>query len=155
MRRTRIDLGQLAGVPTLRGSSLETLTAIDGRVTELRMRPGRALCHQGRVANQLVVLLEGTADVTRGGEPVRQLGAGDVVGGAELRIRGRHDVTIITRSAVQALVMGAADLEDLRDAAPEAFSRLTGVWRPTPVAVPVRLGQPAPVRRPALGLLGA
>ncbi len=151
MRRTRTDLGHLAAIPALEGCSPEELSEIDGRATELWMRPGRALCHQGRFAKQLIVLLDGTAAVTRGGEPVRQIGPGEVVGGSELRIRGRHDVTIITKSAVQALVISAADLEDLRDAAPEAFARLTGTWRPA--AVSVASINAAPVRRPALRLL--
>ena len=153
MRRTRTDVRHLAAIPVLEGCGPAELAEVDARATQLWMRPGRALCHQGRIANQLVVLLDGTAAVTRGGEPVRAMGAGDVVGGSELRIRGRHDVTIITKTAVQALVISASDLEDLRDVAPGAFARLTGTWRPTPVVVTAPLGHAAPVRRPALRLL--
>jgi CRP-like cAMP-binding protein len=151
MRRTRTDLAHLAAIPALEGCPLEELVEVDGRVTELWMRPGRALCNQRRFAKQLIVLLDGTAAVTRGGEPVRQIGRGEVIGGSEVRIRGRHDVTIITKTATRALVISAADLEDLADAAPEAFARLTGSWRPA--AVPVASFHAAPVRRPALRLV--
>jgi len=132
MRATEMDLQGLAGVPALAGCSRAELEAVDSRATELRLRAGRAICHQGARAREVVILLEGFATVSTTGQLVRQVGPGTVLGAVELVGAGAHSATVITKSVARVLVLGALELADLQCTAPAVAARLVDGRAPVP-----------------------
>ena len=144
MGTNEVDLQELAGLAAFEGCTRTELAELDARATELRIRAGRTICHQGARAQQIVILLDGYATLTRGGELTGQVGPGAILGGAEVAVARPLELTVTTRSVVRVLVVGAADYSSLRAVAPGLAGRLAGV-RP-PVAAP----RPERVRRPVL-----
>jgi CRP-like cAMP-binding protein len=144
-----IDVTRLAEVPILAGCAREDLLALDRRATELRLRAGRTICHQGGRPRELVLLLAGHVDLTDHGRLVRRVGPGHVLGREALASGDCHDVTAVTTSEVLALVVGAPDAAELREVAPQLAARLAGeavpvVVEPTPSWSPRRAVAPTP-----------
>ncbi len=151
MRTTEVDLQELAGLPALAGCTCAELAQLDARATELRVRAGRTICHQGTRAREIVIVLDGFATMTRAGVLAGQAGPGTILGGAEVAGGRDHEATVTTRSVARILVIGTADYADLQVIAPSLAGRLAGVVdvrtreveRRMPVRVPAFAFQPA------------
>ena len=74
--------------------------------TPVRVRAGEVLVREGARNRQFVLLQEGTLRVTRGGEQVAELGAGDFVG--ELSLLGDGTATATVTTATAAIASTAA-----------------------------------------------
>ena len=154
MGTNEMDLQELAGLAALDGCTRRELSELDGRVTELRIRAGRTICHQGARAQEVLILLDGFATRTRGGgELAGQVGPGTILGGAEVADGRPHETTVTTRSVARILVLGTADYADLRAVAPGLAGRLAGVVPPTVAGRPER--EPRPALLPQMGFLPA
>ena len=141
------DVEHLARVWVFDGCDRRELMEVDARAADLRVRAGRTLCRQGARAREVVVLIDGFATVTRGGQLQAQIGPGTVLGARELVAGGGHATTVTTKTVARVLVFGAQDFLDLVEEAPDMAARLTG-WVPARrvdrrAAAPARL--PAPV----------
>lgn len=75
------------------------LRTVELRGTLLRVRAGRQLIRQDEIGRECMVIADGTFSVTRDGEPVAQLGAGDVMG----------ELSVITRRPRTASVHATSD----------------------------------------------
>ena len=85
-------------------------------LTEVTLAPGTTITQQNAGgARQILVLLEGTADVLRDGEQIATLGEGDLVG--EITMLGYAPWTtaeVRCTSKVRALAAGTADVARLK-----------------------------------------
>ncbi len=80
MRRLDNFEAHLANVPLFRACSKQDLRLI-GRLADYdTCRAGEVIVREGRLGNELYVIVEGTAEVSRDGEALATLGAGDYFG---------------------------------------------------------------------------
>ena len=79
---TKADM--LGRVPLFEHAARHRLERFAMASDELDVEVGKVLCQEGRPAREFFVIVEGEAEVTKGGEPVCRLGPGDFFGGAEL-----------------------------------------------------------------------
>ncbi len=111
-------LQHLASVPLFSKCNMRQLQEIGKVATELDLPPGTVLSRQGEVGFEMFILLDGTASVTRDGQRVATLTAGDVVG--ELAVISGHprNATVVAETELRILDLNHAGLDQLLDDIP-------------------------------------
>ncbi|HEY7379951.1 MAG TPA: cyclic nucleotide-binding domain-containing protein [Gaiella sp.] len=102
-KNAKVDL--LEGVPLFEGCSRRELGEIALVADELDLGKGATLMREGERGREFVVLIEGTARVTRRGRKVRDLGAGDWAGEIALIADVPRTATVTTLTPVRMLVV--------------------------------------------------
>lgn len=89
---------------------------------------GAHLVEQGDFSNDIIGILEGAAAVTRDGEVLAELKAGDVFGEAGVMTRGtRRNATVTATEPMVVIAIGLGALTRLRKVAPEVVRRLEDI----------------------------
>jgi CRP/FNR family transcriptional regulator, cyclic AMP receptor protein len=111
-------LQHLASVPLFSKCTKGQLEEIGEVATELDLPAGKVLARQGDVGFEMFILLDGTASVTRDGQRVATLTAGDVVG--ELAVISGHprNATVVAETELAILDLTHAGLDQLLDDIP-------------------------------------
>jgi CRP-like cAMP-binding protein len=111
---------QLAAVPLFESLSPDELEAISS-LTDLREEAaGASLVGEGSPGYTLFVLQQGTATVSRDGETVTTLNAGDFFGEIALLGEGVHTATVTAESPVSLIVMYGSDFRVFERDFPQA-----------------------------------
>jgi CRP-like cAMP-binding protein len=111
-------LNHLASVPLFSGCTTRELRAIAKAAVELTLDEGREFVTQGDVGREAFVIVEGRADVTRGGRTIAQLGPGDCVGELSLLDHGPRTASVIAATPLTVLVLGPREFSGLLDEVP-------------------------------------
>ena len=116
---------ELKSVPLFAGLSDDALSELEVWINEVRVSEGKHLVDEGDYAYDLFVIREGTAEVTREGEPVAELGPGDFFGEMGVLSReGRRKATVIATSPMTLLTLASYDVDRMRKSAPEMLDQL-------------------------------
>ena len=99
----------LASLPLLADAPDAVLARLETLLTPVRVPAGQVLVREGARNRQFVLLQEGTVRVTKAGEQVAELGAGDFVG--ELSLLGDGTATATVTTATDALVWVSTSAE--------------------------------------------
>jgi CRP-like cAMP-binding protein len=102
-RDAKVDL--LKSVPLFAACSKNELRRLAATADEIDVREGYVLMREGRPAREFFVLIEGDVKVTRNDRTISQLGAGDWFGEIALLTKVPRTASVITTSAVRALVV--------------------------------------------------
>jgi hypothetical protein len=86
--------------------------------TRLERPPGTVLAVPGETTDQIVILLDGGAAVTKGAEAT-DLQPGDHFGGRRIRRRGRHDWAMMTTTPSRLSVMSRLEFNTLEHTDPD------------------------------------
>ncbi|HUH14439.1 MAG TPA: cyclic nucleotide-binding domain-containing protein [Gaiellaceae bacterium] len=113
---SKIDL--IKRVPLFSSASKAELAEIALIADEIDLPEGKTLIHEGDTGREFFVLVEGTAEVTRGGKKVAPLGPGDFFGEIALIAKTPRNATITTTSPVRALVVTDRAFKQLLDHSP-------------------------------------
>ena len=109
-------LAMLAKVPLLAGLSQKDLVAVGSLSDEVDLPAGHVLMREGGSGNEFYVIVDGSVEVTRGGQGLRTLGPGDFLGEIALVDRGPRTATATATTPVRALVVGVREFHSLMDA---------------------------------------
>ncbi len=85
---------------------------------------GRTLIREGERAREFFVVVEGSLRVTRKGDKVGDLGAGDVVGEIALVTDMPRTATVTTSSPVRLLVLTDRGFRDLLEQSPAIATKI-------------------------------
>ena len=99
----KVDL--LKQVPLFAGCSKKELEALAGIADEIDLRDGSVLTREGQPGREFFVLVEGTVDVSQGGEGIAKLEAGDWFGEIALLTKATRTATVTAASPVRVLVV--------------------------------------------------
>jgi CRP-like cAMP-binding protein len=102
-RNTKIEL--LRRVPLFAGCTKKELRELAARTDEIDLREGYVLMREGRPGREFVVLVEGTAKVTKDGKKLAELEAGDWVGEIALLTNVPRTATVTASSPIRVLVI--------------------------------------------------
>ena len=111
IRNRRVE--RLRALPLFRGCDVAELRAVDGLATELEFARETTLTVQGKRQREVLVLVDGCADVLRDGEKLGELGPGDMVGELEALAIAPSRVTVRTTQEARALVMSDSEFRNL------------------------------------------
>jgi CRP-like cAMP-binding protein len=96
---------QLKDVPFFRGLSKRELATVAQQTDEIDVEAGAVLARQGDFGHEFFVIIDGTAEVLRGDEPIAELGPGEFFGEMALIDDDRRNATVRALSPMKLLVM--------------------------------------------------
>ena len=102
-RDAKIDL--LKSVPLFAGCSKNELRQLAKTADEIDLRQGTVLTREGRPGREFFVLIDGTAEVTKKGKKIADLGPGDWLGEIALITDSPRTATVTATSPVDVLVI--------------------------------------------------
>jgi CRP-like cAMP-binding protein len=117
-------IDMLAQIPLFRGCSKDELKRIDRAATRAEYSTGAVLCKEGTVGRELIMILDGTATVDRGGRVIATVGPGDFIGEMSLLDGGPRSATVTTTSPLNALVLPTREFWDVLDEVPPLAHKL-------------------------------
>lgn len=117
--RKNAKLALLKRVPLFASLSSRDLEAVAMIADELDFREGKELTKEGSAGREFFVIVEGSAEVTRGQKKLRTLSDGDFFGEISLITRMPRTATVTTLSPVRALVVTDRSFRSLLRDQPE------------------------------------
>jgi CRP/FNR family transcriptional regulator, cyclic AMP receptor protein len=102
-RDAKIEL--LKKVPLFSGCSKSELRELAKTADELDLRHGTVLTREGRLGREFFVLIDGTAEVTKKGKKIAELGPGDWLGEIALITDSPRTATVTATTPVDVLVI--------------------------------------------------
>ncbi|MCU1593236.1 MAG: cyclic nucleotide-binding protein [Frankiales bacterium] len=129
MRFTQPDprLKQLRSIHVLSGLTSSELATVAHLTTAASFRAGQQLCVQGRVGDQVFIVLEGRVGIGRDGVAVAVVGEGSLVGEMALLESTPRTATATALSDVVALVMTPREFSQLLHDHPGVAERIREV----------------------------
>lgn len=125
LRRTRSDYTtHLASVPLFSQCTKAELKNLARRTADINAEAGHVLIQEGHGAYDFFVIVAGEAEVSRAGEVVAKLGAGDYFGELGLLDPALRDATVTARSEMELIVLAQWDFEQALEEAPGMTRRL-------------------------------
>ena len=119
-----MDADRLAEVPLFSGLSKRRRTLVARYADEIDVAAGAALIEEGHLAYEFFAILDGTAEVRHGDEPIRTLGPGDVFGEIGVLETHKRTASVVATSPMTLVVMYAPELNSLSTHIPDVFAEL-------------------------------
>jgi CRP-like cAMP-binding protein len=110
---------RLKDVPFFSSMSEQDLAVVARQTDEIRVEAGAVVAAEGELGDKFFVIESGTAAISRAGEPVAKLGAGDFFGEVALIREERRTATVTATSPMELIVMTGASFRALDGSAPE------------------------------------
>jgi CRP-like cAMP-binding protein len=108
-------VAHLATVPLFAQCSKHDLAEIARFVDQIEVEDGRELITEGDLGHEAFIVVDGTAEVTRGGDTVAEVGAGAVFGEMALIDRVARNASVTATSPMTLLVIGKREFSGLLD----------------------------------------
>jgi CRP/FNR family transcriptional regulator, cyclic AMP receptor protein len=116
-RNQKVEL--IKRVPLFANCSKHELEEIAHIADEIDLSAGKEMTKEGSRGREFFVLLEGDADVTKDGQSINKLSAGDFFGEIALVSDTPRTATVTATSPVRALVITDRSFRRLLDESPE------------------------------------
>ena len=117
-------LDHLASVPLFSQCSKSELKSLARRTADVRVEAGQVLIKEGQGAYDFFVIISGEAEVSRAGEVVAHLVAGDYFGELGLLDPALRDATVTARTPMELIVLAQWEFEQALEEAPGMTRRL-------------------------------
>jgi CRP-like cAMP-binding protein len=119
-----VETSRLAAIPFFADLSDDELAAVAAKATEREVEIGETIAHEGDFGHALFAIETGSADITSGGQTLRVVGPGDVVGEVAVLVSGRRTASVVASSPMRLIVLFKRDVWALEREAPQAVERL-------------------------------
>jgi CRP-like cAMP-binding protein len=113
---------RLKDVPFFSGISKKDLSAIAQQTDEIDVAAGKVLVREGDLGQEFFLIDSGTADVSRAGGHLRDLGPGDFFGEMALLDEERRTATVTATSPMSLIVMTRSSFRALDHTMPSVHS---------------------------------
>ncbi len=109
---------RLKDIPFFSSISKKELGIVAQQTDEVDVPAGKVLAREGDLGDEFFVIDSGTAEVTRGGERVAELGPGEFFGEMALLDADRRNATVTAISPMSLIVMTRASFRTLNRSQP-------------------------------------
>lgn len=116
-----------ARIPLFRDVSKRSLRSIVSAATEIDIRSGTVIVREGHSDRYLYVLLEGSAEVTRGGRKRDSIGAGEFFGELAFLDGGPRTATVTATSDSRLMILSPTEMDGVIRDEPGLALRLIAV----------------------------
>ena len=119
-----MDTSQLKRIPLFEGASDGELAKVAAFAQSKEVPEGEAAVTEGGYSRELLAIEDGTAEVSRDGEHIADLGPGDVFGEAGMLDDEMRSATVTATSTLKLISMGHFEVKRLKKDAPDVYSRI-------------------------------
>lgn len=119
-----MDTTQLKRIPLFADASDEELTKVAFFAQSREVEEGTEVVSEGGFSRELLAIEDGTAEVTRDGEHVADLGPGDVFGEAGMLDDELRSATVTATSRLKLISMGHFEVKRLKKDAPGVYASI-------------------------------
>ena len=119
-----MDATQLKRIPLFQDVPDEDLRVVTTFATSEEVPEGKVIVKEGDFANQFMAIEEGTAEVTKDGEKVGELTAGDIFGEIGLLEKEKRSATVTATSRVRLIRIERWELQRLKSKLPHIYKRI-------------------------------
>ncbi len=119
-----MDTTQLKRIPLFSAASDEELRQVATFAESKEVAEGTEVITEGGFSRALMAIEEGTAEVTREGEHVADLGPGDIFGEAGMLDEGMRSATVTATSRLKLISLGHFEVKRLKKNAPDVYRRI-------------------------------
>jgi CRP/FNR family transcriptional regulator, cyclic AMP receptor protein len=109
---------ELKDVPFFSSLSKRDLTTVAQQMEEIDIPEGKQLVREGEFGHEFFLIVDGTAEVVRGGARIAQRGPGEFFGEMALLDEERRTATVTAKSPMRVLVMTRQNFRALDGTAP-------------------------------------
>ena len=124
-----MDARQLEGVSLFSGLSKQERGTLARWTDEVSVPAGYALATEGHFAHEFFVIEEGTAEVTRNGERVAELGPGEFFGEIGLLETERRTANVVATTPMKLIVMFQREFTQMERDLPAVADRIRSAIR--------------------------
>ena len=122
-----MDAERLKKIDVFSSLSDDDLAKLARQAQETTVDEGTVLLEAGGSSEKLWAIEDGQVEVSRDGEALATLGAGDVVGETGIMKRALRNADVVAKSQVKGLVIAQSDIKRLRKEDPDLDARLQKV----------------------------
>jgi CRP/FNR family transcriptional regulator, cyclic AMP receptor protein len=122
-----LDANRLKSIPLFEEVGDQELAQIAPFAQEISVDEGKVLVREGDFSYEFMAIEEGTAEVTRGGEHVADLGPGDFFGEMGLLEKTLRNATVTAKTPMRLVTLTGWDLRRVERTAPQAIERVRAV----------------------------
>jgi CRP-like cAMP-binding protein len=108
----------LASVPLFSACSKKELATVARRAEDVSVEPGKVLVREGAAGAEFFVIVEGTAEVSRHGHKVAELGPGAFFGDLALLDKAPRNATVTAVTPMELVVLGQREFAGIIDEVP-------------------------------------
>lgn len=119
-----MDTTQLKRIPLFADASDEELRKVAFFAQAKEVDEGTEVVSEGGFSRELLAIEDGSAEVTRDGEHVADLGPGDVFGEAGMLDDEMRSATVTATSRLKLISMGHFEVKRLKKDAPGVYSAI-------------------------------
>lgn len=119
-----MEESQLRSIPLFQSLSSKERRAVAPHADQIEVPEGTELVRQGEFAYEFFVIEEGTAEVTRDGERVAELGPGDFLGEMGIVEKAVRNATVRTTSPARVIIMTEQALRSMSRSNPGVAERI-------------------------------
>jgi CRP/FNR family transcriptional regulator, cyclic AMP receptor protein len=119
--RRGLDATQLKRIPLFADASDEDLARVAAFAESKEIPEGEVVVEEGGFSRELLAIEEGSAEVTREGEHIADLGPGDVFGEAGMLDDEMRSATVTATSRMRLISLGHFEVQRLKKDAPGVY----------------------------------
>ncbi|MGH2922897.1 MAG: cyclic nucleotide-binding domain-containing protein [Solirubrobacterales bacterium] len=119
-----MDVGQLKRIPLFSDAADEEVKKVAAFAESKEVAEGTEVVTEGGFSRELLAIEDGTAEVTREGKKITDLGPGDVFGEAGMLDDEMRNSSVIATSPLKLISMGHFEVKRLRRDAPDVYARI-------------------------------
>jgi CRP-like cAMP-binding protein len=119
-----MDRDRIAASAFLAGVPEDELGAVAAVASELEFAAGETVMAEGDFGHSVLLIEDGTAEVSIDGTRVREMGPGEMVGELAVLASGRRTASVVALTPLRVISLFKRDVWALERSAPEAARRL-------------------------------
>jgi CRP-like cAMP-binding protein len=119
-----LDATQLKRIPLFANASDEELRRVVLFAESKEIPEGEVVIEEGAFSRELLAIEDGTAEVTRDGDHIADLGPGDIFGEAGMLDDQMRSATVTAKSRLKLISLRHFEVQRLKKDAPDVYSRI-------------------------------
>jgi CRP/FNR family cyclic AMP-dependent transcriptional regulator len=119
-----LDAAQLKRIPLFADASDEELKRVALFAESREIPEGEVVIEEGGYSRELLAIEDGEAEVTRNGEHIADLGAGDIFGEAGMLDDQMRSATVTAKTRLKVISLRHFEVKRLKKDAPDVYSKI-------------------------------